>query len=90
LVFTEIGENEYEVSQYTGSDAIVVIPSVYEGGMVKSIGERAFEGAYMVRSVVIPISIIEIKDYAFYNCSGLKGITIPANVKRIGTSICFR
>lgn len=84
LIFVEIGENEYEVSQYVGSAAIVVIPSVYEGGMVKSIGERAFEGAYMVKSVVIPISVMEIKDYAFYNCSGLKGISIPASVKRIG------
>ena len=36
-------------------------------------------GAY-----VIPSSVVEVEDYAFYECTGLTGIEIPPGVSRIG------
>ncbi len=39
---------------------------------------------YGCRSSVIPDSVVEIYDYAFYGCEYLRSITIPASVERIG------
>ena len=37
-----------------------------------------------IKDLVIPNDITEIKNYAFYNCSGLTSITIPNSVTSIG------
>ena len=43
-----------------------------------------------VKEVVVPNSITEIKDYAFYNCNGnLSSLTIPEGVVSIGDNAFF-
>ncbi|MEE1253883.1 MAG: leucine-rich repeat domain-containing protein, partial [Paludibacteraceae bacterium] len=37
-----------------------------------------------VKNLVIPSSVKQIKDYAFYKCSGLTSVTIPEGVTSIG------
>ena len=39
----------------------------------------------LVTEVIIPNAVAEIKDYVFYNCSGLASITIPENLASIGS-----
>ncbi len=39
----------------------------------------------IVEHLLIPSSITEIKDYAFYNCQSLERITIPSNLTKIGS-----
>ena len=38
----------------------------------------------LVGDVVIPDSVTEVKDYAFYGCTGLTSVTIPDSVTSIG------
>ena len=47
------------------------------------IGENAFYDCISVDVVVLPESLIEIKDYAFNDCHTLYSITIPKNVSKI-------
>lgn len=50
---------------------------------VKVIGTNAFKGV-PVKTLVIPDNVIEIKEYAFRNCTTLKSIVVPDSVLKIG------
>lgn len=53
-------------------------------GDVTVIGYSAFAGCKGLTSVVIPDTVIEIRDEAFLECTGLVNIDIPENVEAIG------
>lgn len=72
------------ITDYTGYDASVVIPSLIAGLPVTRIGTAAFSDCYSTTSITIPTSVTNIGDYAF-QITPLSGITIPTTVTRIGT-----
>lgn len=71
------------IAKYTGSDAVVNIPSTINGWPVTSIGWCAFSGCTDLTGVTIPNSVTNIGIYAFLCCSNLTSITIPQGVTRI-------
>lgn len=81
------------LTSYTGSEEHVVIP---EG--VKRIGgnpdNSIFEDTETeIKSVVIPDSVIEIGERAFYTCLQLEEVTMENGVKKIGQEAfagCFK
>ena len=81
------------LTSYTGSEEHVVIP---EG--VKRIGgnpdNSIFEDTETeIKSVVIPDSVIEIGERAFYTCLQLEEVTMGNGVKKIGQEAfagCFK
>ena len=50
---------------------------------VTSIGDGAFAGCQLLKSIEIPGSVQSIGEYAFNNCSDLTSITIPDGLKSI-------
>ena len=62
----------------------IIIPSVYNGLPVRSIGTSAFQGCKNLTSVSIPDSVTSIEPSAFGGCTGLTSITIPDSVISIG------
>ena len=70
--------NEVFSNKYLTS---VIIPDGIE-----TIGKRAFNQCYSLRSVKLPNTITIIGDYAFQNCNVLDTISIPTKIKSIGTS----
>ena len=51
---------------------------------VISIGNKAFDGCYYLRSITIPNSVKNIGEHAFYYCFALTSIEIPNSVTTIG------
>ena len=75
----------YSVSKGTCSDSEIVIPSIYNGKPVTSIGSSAFRWCRGLTSIVIPDSVTGIGSYAFSGCSRLTSIVIPDSVTSIGS-----
>lgn len=67
----------------TCNDTDIVIPSIYNGLPVISIGSSAFSNCDFIESVVILPGTKEIYYQAFYICSSLKSVTIPNTVETI-------
>ena len=70
----------------------VVIPSEVDGKRVTKIGNQLFNAIYRnsisnnLKSVIIPNTVVEIGEYAFYDCKALTRIIIPKSVTSIGYS----
>ncbi len=75
------------ITGYEGSATLVEIPKTLDGYAVKKIGERAFEGNTALAAVVIPEGVAEIDWFAFYDCTSLFDITVPATVTSIGHAV---
>ena len=87
LVFTLSDDGEcYYVSDYTGNDTELVIPSTYNGKLVTDIKRGAFEGCASLTKVWIPDSVISIDYYAFGGCSSLTSVTIGKGLTSIGNT----
>lgn len=72
------------ITEYNGTDTVVVIPSKINGITVETIGHTAFRYS-SVTSVTIPDSVTSIHDSAFAYCSSLTNISIPNSVTAIGS-----
>ncbi len=59
------------VTGYTGTNAVVVIPSVTNGYPVVSISGQAFENCTNLVSVTVIANVTNVGDYAFENCTSL-------------------
>ena len=72
------------ITDYTGSDTEVVVPSMINGIRVKRIGSSAFYGCKNIKSITLPEGVTSIGNDTFYNCSSLTSITLPEGVTSIG------
>ncbi len=68
---------------YSGSEAVVVVPSSVNGLPVTSIGDAVFVERTNLTSCVIPTGITNIGVMAFYLCTSLTNIDLPESLKSI-------
>lgn len=69
----------------TCTDTDIVIPEVSpDGDKVTSIGDRAFWGCDLLKTVEIPKGVTSIEEWAFYSCDSLKSIALPDSLTSIG------
>lgn len=80
----------YTITAYSGSRKEVVIPALYNGKPVKTIGDSAFDNCSTITDVSIPDSVVTIGLQAFYGCRSLASVVIPDNVQTIGENAFSR
>ncbi len=66
------------------TDANVIIPNTYNGVPVTRIASEAFRWNKEMKSIVIPDSVREIGNMAFYACSSLESVTFGNSLEVIG------
>ena len=71
------------ITGYQGTDSVLVIPETLDEKPVIMIGDGAFAGINTIRSLILPDSIIEIGEDAFWDCS-IESINMPDGLKKIG------
>jgi hypothetical protein len=87
IVYSILGNNaEVSVTGYIGSGGALTIPATLGGLPVTDIGISAFQNKTLLTGVVIPDTVTNISQSAFYGCSGLTSVTIGKNVSVIGTA----
>ena len=80
------------MDEYTGK---AVVPDEMGGHPVGGIGQYAFwygpgDSDNGLETVVLPDSLVSIDDYAFVARYGLKNITLPEGLERLGTDVFGR
>ncbi|MBQ8513798.1 MAG: leucine-rich repeat domain-containing protein [Ruminococcus sp.] len=71
------------ISGYTGSDAVLEVPSTIDGFVVTAIGDHAFEANWDLEEVILPEGITYIGESAFMDCGSLRSVNIPSTVDTI-------
>ncbi|MEI6602722.1 MAG: leucine-rich repeat domain-containing protein [Clostridia bacterium] len=71
------------LTEYTGHDTVVVIPSTL--GITK-IGDATFENFNTITAVTIPEGVTEIGTRSFQHCTKLASVTLPSSLLVIGIS----
>lgn len=78
--YSLLNDGTVSISEYTGSDKNVNIPSVINKRKVTEIGFSAFYNCKTLESVNIPNEVIVIDNYAFLDCENLKNVTLSNNI----------
>ena len=74
--------NEIIITSYTGTNALVTVPSEINGYPVVAIADHAFQNT-PVTTVILPGTVTSVGWFAFYGCFGLEIVSIPASVTSI-------
>ncbi|MBQ2848061.1 MAG: sigma-70 family RNA polymerase sigma factor [Clostridia bacterium] len=82
-------ENNYDssggvITEYSGSDPYVTVPSSVGGSTVTAVGAGAFAGNTDIRSVSLPSGVTQIGQEAFADCTSLSSVSLPSSLSLIG------
>lgn len=72
-------EKTCRITKYSGADEFLSIPGTLDGYTVTQIGDRAFLGNDAIVTLTIPETLKYIGIDAFWHCSSLKTVTLPAS-----------
>lgn len=86
LLTFEITDSGAVVTSCENTSDTVIIPSQYNGVPVTAIGEFAFY-SNSVTEIVIPDTVTDIGESAFFRCRSLKSITLPSGVAAIKSGL---
>lgn len=76
------GANTYTTSKWNkyASTVETIVFEAIDGGRITSIGSYAFANFKKLTSVVVPDTVSRIYSYAFYGCTNLRTVSVPADI----------
>lgn len=77
------------LSEYTGNESNVLIPSKVGSSNVTAIGTGAFMGNTDITSVSIPSTVTRIGMEAFSDCTNLRSVLLPSLLESIGVAAFY-
>ena len=81
----EVTGNKVTIKKYKGIQSRIMIPAVFEGKQVESIGVQSFYKNNNIRAVVIPEGVTSIESSAFGFCESLEYVSLPESLETIGS-----
>lgn len=72
------------ITEYTGDETYVTIPSSVGGNTITAVGSGAFSGNTSIRSVSLPSTVTQIGQEAFADCTSLSSVSLPSSLELIG------
>lgn len=81
--YTVNDDGTVTITEYTGNDAEITVPSEIDGYTVTVIGREAFYFNKTLKKVTLPNTINTIKDYGFSG-SSIERINLPNSITSIG------
>lgn len=79
----KIDQSAVMITEYTGSEENVTIPSEIGGKPVKSL-EDTFQYNKDIVEVTVPEGVIYLEQFVFNGCKSLKKVNLPSSLKKIG------
>lgn len=90
LKFELDNENLYSLTEGTPFNGKIIVPKLYNGKQVVSVGDSAFSVCESLEEISLPEGLTSIGQSAFYYCSNLSCITIPKSVDYINTTAFYK
>ncbi len=72
------------ITEYTGNESNVSIPSKIGSQTVTAIGAGAFSGNEDIKSVSLPSTVTQVGQEAFSDCTSLSSVSLPSSLRQIG------
>ena len=82
--YVVLEDGTIEITEYTGKEETVTIPSKLGGKNVTRLGESAFRAGIQVHHLILSEGITSIGDYALEACSNLETVVMPDSLTKIG------
>ena len=77
------------LSEYTGTESNVSIPSKVGSSNITAIGTGVFMGNTDITSVSIPSTVTRIGMEAFSDCTNLRSVSLPSSLESIGVAAFY-
>ena len=84
--YTVLEDETVEITGYTGSDTAISIPDEIDGKAVSAIGEYAFNSDFVIKSLYVPDSVVDLGDGAFSGMLALETIRLSENLTYLPVS----
>ena len=83
-LYGELIDGTLHLSLYKGNEIDVVVPDTIENKSFSVVGGHAFYENESLRTITLPSTIVEIRQYAFSKCYLLNNVVLPYGVTTIG------
>ena len=81
FLFRMLDDETYGAAGYSGDEAVVTVPEIYNGRPVTMLLDDLFKGHKEIEQVAIPDTVTDIGGFVFDGCENLRHVQLPAGLR---------